>query len=86
MTVGGAVAHPPGLEIVDIKQMSRVPVLYGQSAVSKAANLSPVYLHEEVEVVGEGWKQVDEVSIGPAWRLTCPLKMWRAVADVEDLD
>ena len=86
MTVGGAVADPPGLEIVDIKRVSRVPVLYGQSAVSKAANLAPVYIHEEVEVVGEGWKQVDEVSIGPGWRLTSSLEVWRAVADVEDLD
>ena len=86
MTVGGTVSHPPGLEIVDIKQISRVPVLEGQSALNEAADLAPVHLHGVVEVVSEWRKEIDKVSIGPAWRLTCPLEVSGAVADVEDPD
>ena len=86
MTVGGAVSHPPWLKVVDIKQISCVTVLQSQSAVCEAAYLAPVYPHGVVEVVGEGGKQVDKVSIGPAGRLACPLEVWGAVADVEDPD
>ena len=86
MTVGGTVSHPPGLEVVDIKQISRVSVLQGKSALNEAADFAPVHLHGVVKIVSEWRKEVDEVSIGPAWGLACPLEVSGAVADVEDPD